>query len=152
MLSEQIKQDLIKAFSNSYTAESLGKLIEIFGSKQLVYDSIINQIPTSNSDIIEVMSKSLLIAFERYDKQQAGDAILAPIKGAEIILGFMKQALEDIRNGRNIEKWKKNLDESIIEIDIKINAAKGKNEPFESMEAIKNDVFYLKYLIKELEQ
>lgn len=58
---------------------------------------------------------------------------------------IMKQALEDIHNGINLGKWSEEIDNAIDELNRQIN----NSDEIAGYERLKNELFYLKYLIAE---
>lgn len=66
-------------------------------------------------------------------------------KRMDIITKMYKAAFEDINNGVNLDKWNKDVSEAIKEIESLI----AKSDNTAGYEKLKNELYYLKYLIAE---
>ena len=61
-------------------------------------------------------------------------------------LNIMQQALDEVMCGKNLDKWDKEASEAIEEIDSLIKQTGG---PVAGYEKLKNELWFLKYLIAE---
>lgn len=71
------------------------------------------------------------------------------VKQTILLAASYYQAIQDIKNGRNLDMWLDTTETLIADVDKKIEDNKGNESFIKTLEDIKNSLYYLKYEILE---
>lgn len=71
------------------------------------------------------------------------------VKQTILLAASYYRAIQDIKNGRNLDMWLETTETLIADVDKKIEDNKGNESFIKTLEDIKNSLYYLKYEILE---